>query len=267
MIPKVIHYCWFGRNKKSKLIEKCIESWKKYCPDYKIIEWNEDNYDLSKTPVYVQQAYSAKKWAFVTDYVRLDVVYCNGGVYLDTDVELIKNLDSLLVYNGFFGYETDNQINTGLGFGGVARLQILKELMGDYNNCCFVVNDGSYDLTPCPQRNADVFIKNGVKPDGTNQLINNNVMIFSREYFCPIDYYTNRKHITDNTLSIHWFSSSWSDEKAQKYRKISSRMAYVFGRRNADIIFGIASSVKREGPGRYIVKRVRKYCVREKKDE
>lgn len=267
MIPKVIHYCWFGRNEKPKLTEKCIESWKKYCPDYEIIEWNEDNYDLLNTPSYVQQAYSAKKWAFVTDYVRLDVVYRYGGVYLDTDVELIKNLDSLLVYNGFFGYETDCQIATGLGFGGIAKLQIVKELMDDYNNCCFVMNDSNYDLTPCPQRNADVFIKNGVKPKGMNQLINHNIMIFSQEYFCPIDYHTNRKRITDNTFSIHWFSSSWSDDEARKYRKISSRLAYVLGRRNADVILGIASSVKREGLGCYVIKRIRKYCMHERKSK
>ena len=98
MIPKVIHYCWFGGNPKPKLAEKCIKSWKKYCPDYEIIEWNEDNFDISAAPLYVRQAYEAKKWAFVTDYVRLEVVYNHGGVYLDTDVELLKSLDSLFQF-------------------------------------------------------------------------------------------------------------------------------------------------------------------------
>lgn len=104
-IPKVIHYCWFGHDPKPKLAEKCIKSWKKKCPDYKIIEWNEENFDISACPLYVRQAYEAKKWAFVTDYVRLKVVYEHGGIYLDTDVELKKNLDFLLNHKAYFGFE------------------------------------------------------------------------------------------------------------------------------------------------------------------
>ena len=110
MIPKIIHYCWFGRNPKPKLAEKCIKSWKKYCPEYEIIEWNEDNYDLSSAPLYVRQAYEAKRWAFVTDYIRLQVIYENGGIYLDTDVELRKSLDPLLVHQAYFGFEDEKNI-------------------------------------------------------------------------------------------------------------------------------------------------------------
>ena len=105
MIPKKIHYCWVGGNSKPPLVKKCIQSWKKYCPDYEIIEWNESNYDISKN-IYMKQAYEAKKWAFVTDYMRLDIIYEHGGIYLDTDVELIKNIDDLLSNEAFAGIES-----------------------------------------------------------------------------------------------------------------------------------------------------------------
>lgn len=124
MIPKKIHYCWFGRNPLPELAVRCIESWKKYCPDYEIIEWNEDNYDINKIS-YVKEAYQARKWAFVTDYVRLDVVNQYGGIYLDTDVELLKSLDPLLKYKSFFGMEEGKFIATGLGFGAEKGTKIL----------------------------------------------------------------------------------------------------------------------------------------------
>ena len=116
MIPKKIHYCWFGGNPLPELAIKCLESWKKYCPDYEIIEWNETNFNLDSCE-YVREAYQAKKWAFVSDYARLKVVYDNGGIYLDTDVELIKSLDRLLKNKSFFGTETTGVVATGLGFG------------------------------------------------------------------------------------------------------------------------------------------------------
>jgi len=114
MIPKTIHYCWFGRNPKPKLAQKCIKSWKKYCPDYEIIEWNEDNFDIASAPLYVRQAYEAKKWAFVTDYVRLSAMTKFGGVYMDTDVEVVKPLDRFLNHDAVSGYESESCIPTGL---------------------------------------------------------------------------------------------------------------------------------------------------------
>ena len=114
MIPKVIHYCWFGRNKKTKLAQKCFESWKRYCPEYEIIEWNEDNFDVGQHP-YLQWCYEHKKWAFLSDYARLLILLEHGGIYLDTDVEVIRPLDDLLAFEAFFGFETNEIINTGLG--------------------------------------------------------------------------------------------------------------------------------------------------------
>ena len=119
-IPKVLHYCWFGGAPKPKNIQNCIRSWKKYCPDYEIIEWNEQNFDVSQS-LYTRQAYDARRWAFVADYARLKILYEQGGIYMDTDVELLRSLDDLLVYPAFFGFQHNNEVATGLGFGAEAR--------------------------------------------------------------------------------------------------------------------------------------------------
>ena len=147
-IPKVIHYCWFGRNEKPNLFYKCFESWKKYCPDYEIIEWNEDNFDINMIP-YVKEAYEAKKWAFVADYARLWIVYHYGGIYLDTDVELLRPLDNLLASEAFFGSEDEKSIATGLGFGARKGNNVVKCMLLDYSDQHFKNKDGTYDLTTC----------------------------------------------------------------------------------------------------------------------
>ena len=128
MIPKKIHYCWIGGNPLPELAIKCIESWKKYCPDYEIIEWNEKNYDFRKNQ-FMREAYDEKKWGFVPDYARLDIIYEHGGIYLDTDVEIIKPLDSLLKEQGFAGMEQPGIVALGLGFGAEPKLPLIKELM------------------------------------------------------------------------------------------------------------------------------------------
>lgn len=216
MIPKTIHYCWFGRNPKPKLAEKCIKSWKKYCPDYEIIEWNEDNFDIASAPLYVRQAYEAKKWAFVTDYVRLKVVYENGGLYFDTDVQIIKAFDELLDFSAFFGFEDEQNINTGLGFGSEKNVKILNDIILQYSNIPFVLEDGTFDSIPCPKRNTEIFKEYGLSQDGTKQLLNGNIIILPKEYLCPIEYHTSKKRITENTLSIHWFDTSWVSKETKK---------------------------------------------------
>lgn len=227
MIPKIIHYCWFGRNPKPKLAEKCIRSWKKHCRGYKIIEWNEDNYDLSKAPLYVRQAYEAKKWAFVTDYVRLQVVYENGGIYMDTDVELLKPLDSLLSYDAYFGFEDGVHVATGLGFGAVKGCDILKEMMDDYQDIPFVLETGDYDLTTCPVRNARALVARGLIQNNTKQILSDSILILTKEYLSPIDECTCTKNITNKTISVHWGSASWADEEEQQYRSAVYKMLTV----------------------------------------
>lgn len=219
MIPKTIHYCWFGHNPKPKLAEKCIRSWKKHCPDYEIIEWNEENFDLSKAPLYVRQAYEAKKWAFVTDYVRLQVVYENGGIYMDTDVELKKCLDPLLSRTAYFGFENGNLVNTGIGFGAEKGTFLLKELMKDYKDIPFVLEDGSLDLLPCPQRNLKVFLDRGLKLDDSMQVLAGDILILPSVYLCPIDSVMKIRTESPDTISIHWFDASWAENRAKKRRE------------------------------------------------
>lgn len=222
MIPKIIHYCWFGGNPLPKLAKKCIKSWKKYCKDYEIIEWNENNFDIDSAPLYVRQAYEAKKWAFVTDYVRLKVVYENGGIYLDTDVELLKSLDDLLNNEAYFGFEDEKHVATGLGFGAVKGFSLLKEMMEDYEEIPFVKEDGTFDTMPCPKRNTVVLVKNGLIQDGSLQKIAG-ATILPKYFLCPIDYETNKKEIKNETISIHWFSASWWSKELEKRHKRSKK--------------------------------------------
>lgn len=225
MIPKTIHYCWFGRNPLPPLAEKCIRSWKKYCPDYEIKEWNEDNFDISACPLYVRQAYDAKKWAFVSDYVRLQLVYTFGGIYLDTDVELLKPLDPLLEYGAFFGFEDGIHVNTGLGFGAEQNSAAVKKMLDDYQNIPFIRDDNSHDTTACPVRNTAALKAFGLIQDNTLQILKGNTAIFPSAYFCPIDYRTGKKRITKNTVAIHWFSMSWKSEAQKELHNAHARAA------------------------------------------
>lgn len=217
MIPKKIHYCWFGGNPLPELAEKCIASWKKYCPDYEIIEWNEENYNL-KSCKFVEEAYKAKKWAFVSDFARLDIIYNQGGIYLDIDVELLKKLDDLLEKKAFFAMEKIGLINTGLIFGAEKKNQNVKLLMDEYINIHFKISDNVYDQLPCPQRNTHPFLNKGFEKKNEIQIINNAV-IFPPEYFCPIDNETKECKITAKTYSIHHFGALWISKEDEKIRK------------------------------------------------
>ena len=220
MIPKKIHYCWFGGNPKPKLAEKCFRSWKRYCPGYEIVEWNEDNYDLSAAPLYVRQAYEAKKWAFVTDYVRLQVVYEQGGIYLDTDVELRKPLAQLLENRAWFGFEDGKHVNTGCGFGAEQGHRILRDMMDDYRDIPFVQADGTFDTLSCPRRNTAVFLCQGLRQDNSMQTLEDGVLVLPSDYLNPKDWKTGEIRITENTISVHHFSASWySPDEQKKLRK------------------------------------------------
>jgi len=220
MIPKIIHYCWFGGNPLPKLAKKCIKSWKKFCPDYEIIRWDESNFDINSNQ-YVKEAYEAKKWAFVTDYVRLWAIYNYGGIYMDTDVEVIKPLDSFLECNGFTGFESNSFMVTGI-MAGAKDNHIYKKLLDYYKQRHFVKDDGTYDLTT-----NTVIITDILKDIGFLQ--NNNLqsidffILYPSDYFCPKDWSTTIIKKTENTVCIHHFNASWWDATRRKSFKINLR--------------------------------------------
>ena len=222
MIPKTIHYCWFGQKEKPELAKKCIASWKTYCPDYTFMEWNEATYDLSSAPLFVKQAMEAKKWAFATDYIRYQVVYEYGGIYLDTDVQVIKNLDPFLRDSAFFGFESDNQyVASGLGFGAEKGAKILRDLMQVYENASFLDANGQCILfPPNTLKEKDVFLSKGVVFNGKEQLLSDGTHIYPKEYFCPLSWQTKILRKSKRTVAIHWYSFSWSSEEDVRYARI-----------------------------------------------
>ena len=213
-IPKVIHYCWFGRGKMPPLAEKCIESWKKFCPDYEIVCHTEDNFDIGQNR-YAKEAYDAKKWAFVSDYVRLKVMFDQGGIYMDTDVELIKPIDELIKENGYMGFDDSGLIATGLGFACEKGNELVGAMLADYDHIPFVLPDGSYDTAPCPDRNTETMKKLGFNLDIKDQIFMG-IRILPEDYLCPVKYYSGKKVITKNTYSIHHYCASWTTPTAKR---------------------------------------------------
>lgn len=230
MIPRVIHYCWFGGNTMSELTVKCIESWRKYCPDFEIKEWNESNFDIEACP-YVKEAFLAKKWAFVSDYARFKILYENGGIYFDTDVELIRPLREILRNGPFMGCEIVSlkrcAVNPGLGVGVDRNNLLFKKMLEDYENSHFIKDDGMEDYRTIVERTTEMLTKYGFAGDNMLQKIEG-ITIYPSDYFCPIDYRTGEIAVTDNTKSIHWYNASWLDNRMQKRRKINMKIYKIF---------------------------------------
>lgn len=234
MIPKIIHYCWFGGNPIPEFNKKCIESWKKYCPDYEIIEWNEGNIDLNSNN-YMKEAYASRIWGFVPDVARLQIIYEYGGVYLDTDVELLKPLDDLLNNHAFMGIENGNTntIALGLGFGAEKNDPLIKILLDDYNGRRFIKSDGTLDRTSAPMIQTAVLKKIGFNGKNIKQTIMSAV-IYPSEFFCPKSVITGFLNVTKNTYSIHHYDASWYNEEQKNYKKnrleIFNKYGSFFGR-------------------------------------
>lgn len=206
-IPKKIHYCWFGKEQISKPMQACIDSWKKFCPDYEIIQWNESNYDIEKYD-YTRQAYQCQKWAFVSDVARLEILYQNGGIYMDVDVELIKNLDELLYQPGFCGVEKWRTINTGGGCGAICGHPVIGKMLEERKKCMFEYPDGKLNLESSGCYETLPLLEQGFLPNNRTQEING-MTIYSSDFFHPYDYMTGELNITENTYGIHHFMGSW----------------------------------------------------------
>ena len=229
MIPKIIHYCWFGGNPLPDLSVKCIESWKKYCPDYVIKEWNESNFNVNMN-AYVSEAYEAKKWAFITDYVRLYAMVNYGGVYMDTDVEVCKNLDIYLQHQAFSGFETDTDIPTGI-MACEKNFPLFKMLLDSYKDRHFIRSDGSYDMTTNVYTITKYCLNRGFIPNNSFQIVDG-FAVYPNDYFCPKDCQSGTIHITENTCTIHHFSGSWNTPKEIKWNAFEKRICkYPNGKR------------------------------------
>lgn len=207
MIPKIIHYCWFGRGKMPALARKCIRSWKKYCPDYEIKEWNEDNFNLNSYP-YVREAYDNRKFAFVTDVVRLYALYTEGGIYMDTDVEVVKSLDSFLRHTGFSGFENDTDVPTGI-MACEKGAKWAKDNLDHYIGIHFIQPDGSFNLTTNVVTITTYMVEHGLKRNNTFQDFPGFFTIYPKTVFCPLNVDGKKSVFSDDTVTIHHFAGSW----------------------------------------------------------
>ena len=239
-IPKIIHYCWFGAGPKNAQTEDCIASWKAQCPDYQIKEWNEDTFDLNCHP-YVRQAYDCKRYAFVTDYVRLQALYTEGGVYLDTDVEILKPLDSFLDNQAFCCFEKANALCTAV-MGAQPGNPWIHDLMDAYNGVTFLDDKGNQDLTTNVERLTAVTAqKYALNPLPSLQVLADGcVTVYPQDYFSPKDWETGKIHLTENSHTIHHFSGSWHTDRQKKQiartQKVRNKYLARYGAEKTELL-------------------------------
>ena len=223
MIPKKIHYCWFGRGEKPKLAQTCIASWRTYMPDYEIIEWNEDNFDVNYN-AYTKMCYEEKKYAFLTDYLRLVIIEEQGGIYFDTDVEAVRSFDDLLENPAFAGFENDTHIATGLGFGAEPHNPVIQQMLKEYDQLL----DGQHGTVGCPILNTEAMLKFGLMLNGEKQNLGQ-IVAYPEDYFNPMNSATGVITRTPNTHSIHRYSMSWLPKHRIIRSKITQRFHRIFG--------------------------------------
>jgi hypothetical protein len=225
-IPKTIHYCWFGGSPIPDQFLEYMKSWKKYCPDYEIVRWDESNYDYKKNE-YMYEAYKQKKWGFVPDYARLDIINTYGGVYLDTDVELVRSIDDLLCDEAFCGFESGGFLANGLGFGAEAGFPHIEGQMEAYGKLSFVNPDGSLNMTPGPRYQSEYFRSKGVRLDNSLQKLDG-ITLYPSDVLAPLGFYNETPHLTGNTYSIHHYAATWfSQSRNEERRRIAQGYAWL----------------------------------------
>ncbi|RAW51261.1 glycosyltransferase family 32 protein [Faecalibacterium prausnitzii] len=226
-IPKIIHYCWFGKNPLNEEALHCLASWKKYFPEYRIIQWDESNFDFDSCD-YAKEAYQAKKWAFVSDYARFKILYQYGGIYVDTDVEVIKSFDDLLERGPFFGKEQSansfKMVNPGLGMAAYDHMTFCEKVVEYYEKIHFDPNE---HITVCDHI-TKMFLEHGYKGNNEIETIDG-FTLYPVDYFCPKDYLTGVLKLTENSHSIHLYSATWQNEKERKFMSFEQRCYNKFG--------------------------------------
>ena len=225
MIPKIIHYCWFGGNEKSELVKKCIETWEKYLPEYEIIEWNESNFDVNCCE-FTKRAYENRKWAFVADYARLKALKEHGGIYLDTDIELVKPFDEYLLHHQMFTcFEDLTHISTGC-VGAVANHEVLNKFIDIYYK--YFDEEDNKGFIPNTEILSSMLFPNGVETiDNIAEL--ENITIYTRDYFLAKDYVSGKVTKTDNTYCIHHYDGTWKSGKDKFFDKIKLGIRRIIG--------------------------------------
>lgn len=241
MIPKKIHYCWFGENEKSKDVYMYINTWKENNPSYEIIEWNEKNFDISSNR-YMYEAYKSKKWAFVSDVVRLSVLNEYGGIYLDTDVECIKPFDDLLGNRAFIGLESNYSVCTAV-IGAEKGSEFIGDALSLYENLSFVIDD-KLNLVPNSQRLFDMLKKKKIKMDFCEVTKDEYCSIYPHAFFSPINCYTRKETRSDNTITIHRYASSWKSKNGRLKDYFLSKITRIIGEDNRQTVKSI---IKKKG--------------------
>ena len=242
MIPKIIHYCWFGRNPLPKLAQDCLASWKKYLPEYEIVEWNEDNFPLEKFQ-FAKEALENRKFAFVSDVCRLYALKEFGGVYMDTDVEVLKSLDSFLQHPAFSGFENDDFVPTGI-MSSEKNGTWVTELLRYYDNRSFIKENGEFDTVSNTFIITQIMKDKGFKMNNSFQEIPGYVAFYPNEYFCPKSYKTGRIELTKNSFCIHHFAKSWIPLKKRWRNIVKMKMMNIFGYKRIEYIIGLVKNKK-----------------------
>lgn len=238
MIPKIIHYCWFGGNPMPKEYQRYIESWKRFLPNYKIMEWNEQNYNVNCIP-FSEEAYNVKKFAYVSDYARLKVLYEYGGIYFDTDVEIIRPMDDLMTKGAWMGIEkhsntpdTDDMVALGLGFAIEPHHPIIKEVMSFYEKTHYIFPDGHIEQIPIVPITTNILKKHGMPSRIDVPVKVEGITIYPWDYFCPQEFLSTKVESTSNTYTIHHYSAtwmSWTDKLLMYKGKYTTKLKRFLG--------------------------------------
>ena len=225
MIPKTIHYCWFGGKPLPPLAIKCLESWNKYLPVYEIIEWNESNFPVNSIP-YTKEAADKGKWAFVSDYARFYILYHNGGIYLDTDVEILKSLNPFLKHHSFSGFESKDRVAPGLILGAKKGCSLMKKLMNSYHERHFINQNGLLNEKTVVSYMTEELVSEGLVLNGELQNIHD-FIVYPIDFFSPKSLETGKLKITSNTYSIHHYAGSWMSNTSRLKRYVYLLIAKV----------------------------------------
>lgn len=247
MIPKIIHYCWLSDETFPDLIQKCVDSWKEKLPDYEIKCWNTQNFDINMCQ-YTKEAFQEKKYAFVSDYVRLYALYHEGGIYLDSDIEVIKKFDDLLNNAAFTCFENNHSVAAWI-FGSEKGNPLFKEFLDYYKDRKFILETGEYDLTPNPVPITNMCVQKGMLLNGEQQMLSN-ITVYPQEYFCPYNRATEELKITNNTYAIHYFNGDWISDSKKKIIENRKKIIRTYGKNIGYLYYGIAILLS-EGPKQF----------------